>query len=109
MENHETNGNPISSLEQVPIDLPYLERILSILTSHGATLTETRDCTENPGETYGNYKEFTIDFPEGTKRLNGLTRWQSQPFVLYFPDGYELHATQTPDTIILEFRDEEVL
>ncbi len=83
-------GTPIRTL-RVPIDAPYIDRLIAILTSHGATCVETRDCTWPGflGEREG-HKEFTLTFPDGTTRVEDLTLYHTTPFSLEFPDGYQL-------------------
>lgn len=89
------DGTPLSRLECVPIDVLYIGRVMEILSKHGASAIETKDCTTPTlfGACKG-HKEFTIIFPQGTLRQNGLVMQRSVPFIIVFPGGYRLHAAE---------------
>ncbi len=79
---------PLHALKDVPISVPFIERMTCLLTEHGATLEETKDYpTGNPP-----YKEYTITFPTGTVRAFGLVMMRSRYFSIFFPDGSRLRG-----------------
>lgn len=96
MDEPELNGieqareYPLTTLKQIPISQPYINVMTQILTEHGATLTETKDYPI--GE--HSYKEYTVTFPSGTCRSFGLQMMRTRPFIILFPDGYQLHGAE---------------
>ncbi len=86
-------------LTNVPVDLAYTRRLLTLLEAHGAkaTHTNTKQRLSAEGMT-STYHEYTIDFPAGTQREDGLSLSRSVPFTIYFPDGYELPAVEFSST-----------
>jgi len=83
-----TQEHPLTTLEQVPMNVQFISQMSKVLTAHGATLTETKDHPDADAP----YKEYTIVFPPGTRRSFGLTMMRSRYFVILFPDGYELRG-----------------
>lgn len=111
MEEEEKPGTPITELTNIPINVPFIEKITTAVTLHGATIQETLDKTYPgyTGERHG-YKEFTVRFPVGTRRVDQQVLRNTTPFTITFPDGFELLGTSVypghrgpddPETIIL--------
>jgi hypothetical protein len=111
MDAAKPEGVPLKTLINVPIHVPNIEAMSSVLTSHGAALVETLDRTF-PCHTGGRrgYKEYTILFPDGTRRVDHEVIRLTMPFTIYFPDGFEMpgksvypghRGPDDPETIIL--------
>ena len=85
---------PLRQLTNVPVDELYVEQLTPLLEAHGAKLTLTdmkRYPLDGPQRTYF---LFTIDFPEGTYRADGMLLARSTPFTIFFPDGFEQPGTE---------------
>jgi hypothetical protein len=80
----------LTTLKRVPISQLFVNAMTRVLTDHGATLAETRDYPQFDPP----YKEYTITFPAGTVQAFGMSLMHSSPFVILFPDGYELHGKE---------------
>jgi hypothetical protein len=85
-------------LEEVPVDHEYTDRLIALLESHGASFTRlyTRNYLKqhpNRRTTHAEYSAYEITFPEGTERAYKLRFRQTSPFIVYFPDGFELHGS----------------
>ncbi|HEY0756867.1 MAG TPA: hypothetical protein VGD98_23140 [Ktedonobacteraceae bacterium] len=82
----------ITTLDAVPISPMYLEVMTRILSEHGAILAETE--APPPRNVDPTVSMYTVTFPPGTMRLNGMLIHRSFPFELQFPDGYRLNGAQ---------------
>lgn len=86
-------------LAAVPVDREFAERLTALLAAHGATVSrqytrryERRD--QEATEIQTEYAEYFINFPDGTERAYKLRMRTTAPFVIYFPDGFELHGAE---------------
>ena len=101
----QTTRRPLQKLDDVPVDREYAERLTSLLKTHGAMVNEryTRayvrrgQCLKDAQAEYSGY---TIIFPAGTERAYKLRMRTTAPFVIYFPDGFELHGAEVSPTSI---------
>jgi hypothetical protein len=91
-EPHGVRTFPITSMKRVPIGAAFLAIMTRILTAHGATLAETPE--PPPAGMEDDVKMYTLTFPPGTRRSDELMMRRSQPFVILFPDGYQLHGAE---------------
>jgi hypothetical protein len=89
-------------LTGIPVDQAFTKRLLKLLELHGAKATHTNTAQRylEDGKT-STYHEFTIDFPAGTQREDGMMLYRSAPFTIYFPDGYELPGVEFPSISVL--------
>ena len=87
-------GVSITTLMHVPIDNRFFFLVNNILRAHGASLAETQDEPLPPGATRGTTKMYTVTFPPGTLRENGLVMRRSVPFEIRFPDAFRLHGAE---------------
>lgn len=89
-------------LTGIPVDLAFTKRLIKLLEAHGAqvTRTHTKQASSADGQ-MRTYHEYTIDFPAGTQREDGLMLYRSLPFIIYFPDGYKLPAVEFPSVAVL--------
>lgn len=86
----QTQEYPLAVLEHVPISKPYIAAMTSMLTEHGARLTETKNVPDSDATRA--YKEFTITFPPGTRQSFGLRMLRSRYFLILFPDGFQVRG-----------------
>ena len=92
-------------LAEVPVDQEFAERLTALLEAHGATVSrqytrryERRD--QEATELQGEYAGYFINFPDGTERAYKLRMRTTAPFVIYFPDGFELHGAEVSPSSI---------
>ena len=95
----QTTRRPLQKLDDVPVDREYAERLTSLLKAHGATVSEQYVKTyERRGQclkdAQAEYSGYMIVFPAGTERAYKLRMHTTAPFVIYFPDGFELHGAE---------------
>jgi hypothetical protein len=84
--------HPLTTLTRVPIVPAHLALMTRVLTEHGATLTEAEDTV--PGTIDPTASMYTVTFPPGTVRVDGIMIHRTFPFVIYFPDKYFLHGAR---------------
>lgn len=89
-------------LTGIPVDLAFTKRLVKLLEEHGAKATHTRTAQRYLADgKMCTYHEYTIDFPAGTQREDGMMLYRSAPFTIYFPDGYELPGVEIPSVSML--------
>lgn len=81
----------LTRLTDVPVDTQHVKHLTDLLVAHGAKVTPVLVKPEGATRTY---YLCTIDLPDGTYREYGMMLFRSSPFIIYFPDSYELHGAE---------------
>jgi hypothetical protein len=90
------NAKPLKTMTNVPVGAAYADRVVEMLTTHGAIATVVKDCTLPTGS---GHKEFAITFPDGTLQGFGAVLLRTTQFTIFFPDGFELMGQEVYPTI----------
>lgn len=91
--------HPLRRMEEVPVDQQYTDQLSALLEAHGATISKQYTKTykrrgQQWEEVQSEYIGYAITFPDGTERAYKLRMLTTAPFVIYFPDGFELHGAE---------------